>query len=188
MELGQDGDLFDYIVGKQFLEEYEASFIMKKLLLSLNYIHNMGIIHRDLKPENIIISLDSDSEVSEVKLTDFGFSKFLSTKSSVKDACGTPGYIAPEVFNEKGYDKKADLFSLGCIMYFLIRGRLPFDGPSVSEVLKRTFQDDIPMKGEHWRNISWEGKDLLRKLLRKDPRQRIDLEDALKHPWIQVLT
>lgn len=106
---------------------------MKKLLLSLTYLHNMGIIHRDLKPENIIISLDSNSQVSEIKLTDFGFSKFLCTSANVKEACGTPGYIgielfywkmsnillAPEVFSEKGYDKKADIFSLGVIMYFL---------------------------------------------------------------------
>ena len=108
MELGSDGDLFDYIVNNQFLEgkkfslffnkitffiEYEASFIMKRLLLSLTYIHNMGIIHRDLKPENIIISLDSNSQVSEIKLTDFGFSKFLCTSENIIEACGTPGYI-----------------------------------------------------------------------------------------------
>jgi len=71
---------------------------MKKLLLSLTYLHNMGIIHRDLKPENIIISLDSNSQVSEIKLTDFGFSKFLCTSANVKEACGTPGYIGIELF------------------------------------------------------------------------------------------
>jgi len=67
-----------------------------------------------------------------------------------------------------------------------LKGRLPFDGPSLGEVLKKTFHDDVPLKGEHWRNVSWEAKDLLLKMLRKNPTQRIDLEEALKHPWIQV--
>ena len=148
MELVKDGDLFDYILSKDFLEgkevlvsfssnfsmvEYEASYIMKQLLNSINYIHSMGIIHRDLKPENIMISLNANHAISQIKLIDFGFATFVCSTKVIKDACGTPNYlgiervfdeiitfcVAPEVLKEAGYDKKVDVFSLGVIMYFM---------------------------------------------------------------------
>jgi len=185
MELVKDGDLFDYILSKDFLEEYEASYIMKQLLNSINYIHSMGIIHRDLKPENIMISLNANHAISQIKLIDFGFATFVCSTKVIKDACGTPNYLAPEVLKEAGYDKKVDVFSLGVIMYFMLRGYLPFDDPNVGEILKKTYKAEPPMSDEHWNNISEDSKDLLKKLLCKDPKTRIEIEEALKHPWIQ---
>jgi len=185
MELVKDGDLFDYILAKDFVEEYESSFIMKQLLHSLNYIHSMGIIHRDLKPENIMISLNENKTIKQIKLIDFGFATWNCSTKPTKEACGTPNYLAPEVLKECGYDKKVDVFSLGVIMYFLLRGYLPFDDPNQGEILKKTYRSEPPMTDAHWANISEEGKDLVKKLLEKDPKNRIDIEDALKHPWIQ---
>jgi len=187
MELVKDGDLFDYILDKEFVEEYEASFLMQRLLTSVAYLHNHGIVHRDLKPENIMITRESDAEhtIKEIKLIDFGFSKFISSNDLIMDACGTPNYLAPEILKESGYDKKVDVFSLGVIMYFLLRGYLPFDASNVGEILKKTYIQDAPMDDEHWDKISPEGKDLLNKMLQKDPNERIELEEALKHPWIQ---
>jgi len=87
-------------IEKTFLE-YEASYIMQRLLTSVNYLHHLGIVHRDLKPENIMISRNSDAEstVKEIKIIDFGFSKFLCSKDLIKDACGTPNYIGKIIFD-----------------------------------------------------------------------------------------
>jgi len=184
-EIVKDGDLFDYITTREFLEEYDASFIMKQLLISIYYLHSIGIIHRDIKPENILITLGNNSEVKELKIIDFGFAKLVNDTRKLSETCGTPNYVAPEVLRGCGYDKTADVFSLGVIMFLMIRGLLPFDAHDVNVILKNTLRCDMLMEDDHWSNISPEGKDLLSKFLQKDPSQRIDIADALRHPWIK---
>jgi len=114
-EIVKDGDLFDYIITREFLEgkfplllfwlfplilavindfiEYDASFIMKQLLISVYYLHSIGIIHRDIKPENILITLGSNSEVKELKIIDFGFAKLVNDTHKISETCGTPNYV-----------------------------------------------------------------------------------------------
>jgi len=184
-EIVKDGDMFDYITSREFLEEYDASWIMKQLLISIFYLHSIGIIHRDIKPENILITLGQNHEVKELKIIDFGFAKLVNEGSKVSETCGTPNYVAPEVLRGCGYEKSADIFSLGVIMYLMIRGLLPFDAYEVDTILRNTLQGDIPMEDEHWQNVSPEAKDLLTKFLHKDPAQRIEVAEALKHPWIK---
>lgn len=107
MELVKGGELYDYIYKKKFLEgivffikiktlsfsiEYEASYIMKQLLISLSYLHNMSIIHRDLKPENIMITQIQDNKI-KIKLIDFGFARFISPNGTLSDAVGTAYYL-----------------------------------------------------------------------------------------------
>ena len=100
--------------------EHEAQSVTIKLMSALGYIHEVGIIHRDLKPENILIKLnDTQDEISEVKLIDFGFSKIMKPKELLYSGCGTPNYVAPEVLQGIGYDKRSDIFSLGVVLYFM---------------------------------------------------------------------
>lgn len=100
---------------------------MKQLFSSINHCHANGIVHRDIKPENIMIN-DED----EVRLIDFGLSK-VSKKKQMHTVAGTPFYMAPEVLNEN-YGAKADIWSLGVLLYTLVSGYLPFQGTNNREV------------------------------------------------------
>jgi len=184
-ELVKDGDLFEYIVNREFLEEYETSFIMKQLFVAINYLHSVGIIHRDLKPENIMITLsEKKDKVKEVKIIDFGFAQFVTPGVVLKETCGTPNYVAPDVLKGNGYDKRADVWSLGIIMFLMLRGRLPFDSHNVDDILKNTLKMSLPLDEEHWDNVSPDARDLVTKLLDRDMNSRITIQDALNHPWI----
>ncbi len=92
---------------------------MKQLLISVFYLHSIGIIHRDIKPENILISMDNHNHVTEIKIIDFGFAKLFNDCEKLNEMCGTPNYVAPEILRNCGYDKSADIWSLGVIMYLM---------------------------------------------------------------------
>jgi len=184
-EIVKDGDLFDYIVNQEYVEEYDASFVMKQLLISVYYLHSIGIIHRDIKPENILVSMDNHEQIKEVKIIDFGFAKLMNDDARLSETCGTPNYVAPEILRNCGYDKSADIWSLGVIMYLMVRGLLPFDAHDQNEILVNTLKASVPLEDEHWANVSPDAKDLIKKLLCKDCPNRIDIPTALKHPWIK---
>lgn len=97
-ELIKDGDLFDYVQKKVYLDEAEAALILSQLIDAISYIHSIGIVHRDIKPENIMVVL-KDNAVSQIKIIDFGFANYLEVIKSKKGddvLCGTPNYLAPE--------------------------------------------------------------------------------------------
>ena len=120
-DLVTGGDLLSYIMKQVFIEEHEASFIFKQLTETLLYLHNSGIIHRDLKPDNILIEMDSSTKkVTRIKLIDFGFAIVIKDSSASDEPCGTPNYIAPEIFlGDTVGNEKSDIFSLGAILYLM---------------------------------------------------------------------
>jgi calcium/calmodulin-dependent protein kinase I len=119
MELLTGGELFDRIVQKGSYSEREASELIKCVTLAVSYLHSIGIVHRDLKPENLIY-LNNDAS-SPIKITDFGLAKFKSTHdkksgtniNTMTTACGTPGYVAPEVLKNEPYGSAVDMWSIG---------------------------------------------------------------------------
>lgn len=106
MQLVSGGELFDRIVEKGFYTERDASALIRQILDAVKYLHDMGIVHRDLKPENLLYySMDEDSKIM---ISDFGLSKIEGCGSVMSTACGTPGYVAPEVLAQKPYSKAVD--------------------------------------------------------------------------------
>jgi len=141
-------------------------------------------VHRDLKPENILIELDEQTkEVQHIKLTDFGLSKIIMPGESMFDSCGTPAYVAPEVLSKKGYYKEVDIWSTGVILYTMLARALPFHSSDRKKTFKLIKEADPDLECDPWHTISNECKDLIRKMLVKDPKERISVDDALKHPW-----
>ena len=122
MEYLKGGELFDHIQNCTAFTEKEAIEIMRNIIDAVAFIHSKGIIHRDIKPENIImvyiLNRNTEHKCFDLKIADFGLANFLtSTNEFMK--CGSPGYVAPEIWSEKGYGSKADIFSCGIIMYVL---------------------------------------------------------------------
>jgi len=185
MQLAEFGDFFARWKSKKLFQEDVASKIIWKLLDATQYLHALGIVHRDLKPENILC-LDEHDDTAIV-ISDFGLSKFAAPHTEMTMPCGTLAYVAPEVLAMKGYGRKVDLWSLGCIMHLLLRGVLPFDGHTKDEVVEKTLNKKLNLTHKKWDRVSEDAKDLIAKLLVKDPEQRITLDDALKHRWFDKL-
>ncbi|XP_009579722.1 PREDICTED: calcium/calmodulin-dependent protein kinase type 1D-like [Fulmarus glacialis] len=117
MQLVSGGELFDRIVEKGFYTEKDASTLIRQVLDAVYYLHRMGIVHRDLKPENLLYY--SQDEESKIMISDFGLSKMEGKGDVMSTACGTPGYVAPEVLAQKPYSKAVDCWSIGVIAYIL---------------------------------------------------------------------
>ena len=133
VEVLKGGELFDRVADNGAFIEKDTCLLMKRLLKALSYLHSKGIMHRDLKLENLILK-DNDNNY-DVKLADFGLATLTSQSDQLFKRCGTPGYVAPEILNDKKYDQKVDIFSAGVILYILLIGASPFPGKSYNEIL-----------------------------------------------------
>ena len=180
MEMLKGGELFERIVGRPRFSEFEAAKIIRPLLESVAYLHDLGIVHRDLKPENILCG----EELDDLKIADFGLSKMILPMEKMDAACGTLSYVAPEVLTKQGYGKEADLWSVGVIMFLLLCGKLPFDGDDQHEIIRCTILAELKVNQSVWNKLSEEAKSLLTSLLNKNVKERISARDALKHPYI----
>lgn len=180
MEMLKGGELFERIVGRPRFTELEAAKLMRPLLESVAYLHDLGIVHRDLKPENILCG----DELDDLKIADFGLSKMTLPKEKMDAACGTLSYVAPEVLTMQGYGKEADLWSVGVILFLLLCGKLPFDGEDHNEIIRSTIQADLKVNPNVWHRLSEDAKSMITSLLNKNPKERITARDALKHPFI----
>ncbi|KAJ3299862.1 calcium calmodulin-dependent protein kinase type 1G [Borealophlyctis nickersoniae] len=182
MELVTGGELFDDIVRRGKYTEADAARIVHKVLLAIEYLHELGIAHRDLKPENLLLSDKSSNP--KIMISDFGLSKIFNDDEVMKTACGTPGYVAPEVLQRKGYGKEVDLWSLGVITYILLCGYPPFYDQNNVELFKQIMAGKYEFDRPWWDNISESARDFIRHLLVLDPRSRYTAREALAHPYI----
>jgi len=185
MQLAPYGDFFARWRKRRHFSEDTASKIIWKLLDATQYLHALGIVHRDLKPENILCLDEHDD--TKIVISDFGLSKFAAPHTEMTMPCGTLAYVAPEVLSMKGYGRKVDLWSLGCIMHLLLRGVLPFDGHTKEDVVEKTLNKALNLNSAKFEHVSAAAKDLIAKLLKKDPAERIELADALKHRWFDKI-
>ncbi|KAL2914707.1 hypothetical protein HK105_205847 [Polyrhizophydium stewartii] len=195
MELVTGGELFDEIVGRGKYTERDASKIVQRILCAIEYLHSMAIVHRDLKPENLLLS--DKTRNAKIMISDFGLSKFFNDDEVMKTACGTPGYVAPEVLRRQGYRNEVDLWSLGVITYILLCGYPPFFDPNNVELFRKIMAGKYEFDSPWWDNVSEKGKmlaqprillhltkDFVRKLLVLDPNERYTAAAALRHPFI----
>ena len=132
--------MFDRIVEKGSYTEKDAADLIKQVLSAVAYMHDSGVVHRDLKPENLLYASPEDD--SKIMISDFGLSK-MEDSGIMATACGTPGYVAPEVLAQKPYGKEVDVWSIGVISYILLCGYPPFydenDANLFAQILKGTY-------------------------------------------------
>ncbi|XP_028937565.1 phosphorylase b kinase gamma catalytic chain, skeletal muscle/heart isoform [Ornithorhynchus anatinus] len=185
-DLMKRGELFDYLTEKVTLSEKETRKIMRALLGVVQYLHSLNIVHRDLKPENIL--LDDDMNI---KLTDFGFSCQLGEGERLREVCGTPSYLAPEILecsmdeNHQGYGKEVDLWSTGVIMYTLLAGSPPFWHRKQMLMLRMIMVGNYQFGSPEWDDRSDTVKDVISRFLVVNPQRRCSAEEALAHPFFQ---
>ncbi|XP_072954861.1 calcium-dependent protein kinase 2 isoform X2 [Typha angustifolia] len=194
MELCAGGELFDRIIAKGHYTERAAASLLRTIVQIVHTCHSMGVIHRDLKPENFLLL--NKEEDAPLKATDFGLSVFFKEGEVFKDIVGSAYYIAPEVLKRK-YGPQADIWSIGVMLYILLCGVPPFwAGNSSLRSLYINFLlyisviyieevRHIDFTTDPWPNISSGAKDLVRKMLNSDPKQRITAFQVLNHPWIK---
>ncbi|XP_040279994.1 calcium/calmodulin-dependent protein kinase type 1G-like [Bufo bufo] len=181
MQLVSGGELFDRILERGVYTEKDASTVIRQVLSAVKYLHDNGIVHRDLKPENLLYL--TPDENAKIMITDFGLSK-MEESGIMSTACGTPGYVAPEVLAQKPYSKAVDCWSIGVITYILLCGYPPFYEETESKLFEKIKDGSYEFESPFWDDISKSAKDFIDCLLEKDPKKRYNCESALKHPWI----
>ncbi|KAG0145118.1 hypothetical protein CROQUDRAFT_659052 [Cronartium quercuum f. sp. fusiforme G11] len=184
-DLCQGGELFDRICAKGQYYERDARQIVRTVLGGVNYLHSHGIVHRDLKPENLLFRGPEDD--SDLMIADFGLSKVIDdTKfNALTTTCGTPGYMAPEIFKKSGHGKPVDIWAVGVITYFLLCGYTPFDKDnSIAEIQAICSADYKFEPVEYWRNVSDTAREFIAQCLTVSPEARMTSQSALAHRWL----
>eukprot|EP01118_Nematostelium_gracile_P010117 TRINITY_DN345_c0_g2_i1.p1 TRINITY_DN345_c0_g2~~TRINITY_DN345_c0_g2_i1.p1 ORF type:complete len:265 (+),score=57.20 TRINITY_DN345_c0_g2_i1:360-1154(+) len=182
LQLAPSGELFDRIMREGPLSEYKAKSVAFQLLSALQYLKSNNIIHRDLKPENVLCM---DEQVNRVAIADFGFARAIQDNQQVITQCGSLHYTAPEVLLSHPYGPEVDMWSLGVILFVVMTGCFPWieDGDDnvqlVSQITNATFcfPEDVP--------LTLQCKDIISRMLQKNPLYRITPEAALGHSWFQ---
>ncbi|XP_059965763.1 SNF-related serine/threonine-protein kinase isoform X2 [Mesoplodon densirostris] len=179
LELGDGGDMFDYIMKhEEGLNEDLAKKYFAQIVHAISYCHKLHVVHRDLKPENVVFF----EKQGLVKLTDFGFSNKFQPGKKLTTSCGSLAYSAPEILLGDEYDAPAvDIWSLGVILFMLVCGQPPFQEANDSETLTMIMDCKYTVPS----HVSKGCKDLITRMLQRDPKRRASLEEIENHPWLQ---
>nr|XP_026499717.1 serine/threonine-protein kinase unc-51 isoform X2 [Vanessa tameamea] len=190
MEYCNGGDLADYLQANRLLSEGTIRTFLRQLAEAMRAIHAKGIVHRDLKPQNILLTHNvmpprtpHPTEIT-LKIADFGFARFLEEGNMAVTLCGSPMYMAPEVIMSLKYDAKADLWSLGTIVYQCLTGKAPFQATTPHE-LKAFYENSVDLQPKMPSGTSPELCNLLIGLLRRNARERMPFEVFFNHPFLQ---
>ena len=189
MEECHGGELFDRIIKRiennQMYTEKEACEIIKQVMGAIEYCHNKGVAHRDLKPENLLYLYEGTEVNNPIKIIDFGLSQDINIKKILSSKVGTAYYVSPEILAGK-YNEKCDVWSAGVILYVLLSGEPPFNGPSDGVIYSKIKQFNFNFPDNKWRTISNEAKDLLSRMLVPEST-RLSASQVLQHPWFNLV-
>eukprot|EP00794_Sanderia_malayensis_P006097 gene6097-6801_t len=181
MEIVTGGELLCQIIERGSYTEKDACILVKQLLQAVVYLHSVGVVHRDLKPENLLYH--DPTEHSKIMIADFGLAKRTSD-GPMTNACGTPGYIAPEVLVQKEYGRPVDMWAIGVITYILLCGYPPFYDEQDFLLYQQILRCDYEFESPYWDDISNGAQNFIKKLMDKEPDRRLTGEEALKDPWV----
>ncbi|XP_054468210.1 serine/threonine-protein kinase ULK1 [Anoplopoma fimbria] len=189
MEYCNGGDLADYLHSKGTLSEDTIRVFLQQIAGAMRVLQGKGIIHRDLKPQNILLSYPpgrkSHSNNTCIKIADFGFARYLQSNMMAATLCGSPMYMAPEVIMSQNYDAKADLWSIGTIVFQCLIGKAPFQASSPQDLRlfyekNKTLSPNIP------RETSSHLRHLLLGLLQRNHKDRMDFDEFFCHPFLEA--
>ncbi|KAL4560647.1 hypothetical protein LXL04_032800 [Taraxacum kok-saghyz] len=182
MELCAGGELFDRIIQRGHYTEKKAAELARIIVGVVESCHSLGVMHRDLKPENFLFV--NEHEEAPLKTIDFGLSMFFKPGEMFTDMVGSPYYVAPEVLR-KFYSQECDIWSAGVIIYILLCGVPPFWDETEQGIFEQVLKGDLDFNSEPWPSISESAKDLVKRMLVRDPKRRLTAPEVLQHPWVQ---
>jgi len=177
--------LFDRICAKGNYYEADAASLIRTIFKAVKYIHDCGIVHRDMKPENLLFR--TQAEDADIMIADFGLSRVTEEEklNLLTEICGTPGYMAPEIFLRTGHSKPVDVWAMGVITYFLLAGYTPFDRDTQQQEMQAIIAGDYRFEPEeYWQNVSSTAKKFVTACLTVDPAKRPTAAEALQHKWL----
>ncbi|KAI9567681.1 kinase-like domain-containing protein [Boletus coccyginus] len=187
-DLCTGGELFDSVCARGQYTEADAAELVRTIFGAVKYIHDSGIVHRDLNPENLLFR-SKPEKTSEIMIAGFRLSRVMpdSKLSMLTEICGTPGYMAPEIFKKTGHGKPVDVWAMGVITYFLLVGECytPFDHDTQKQEMEAIIAGDYRFKPEeYWSNMSEAARNFVSSCLTVDPVARPTAEQMLQHPWL----
>ncbi|VEU20923.1 DEKNAAC101853 [Brettanomyces naardenensis] len=177
LEYVEGGELFDYLINHGRLTEPEAARYFRQIIDAVAYCHKFQICHRDLKPENILLDRNKN-----IKIADFGMAALETRQKLLETSCGSPHYASPEIVAGKAYHgSPSDVWSCGVILFALLTGHLPFDDPNIRTLLMKVQAGRFHMPS----GLGPEAKDLIRSMLKVEPRDRILIDEISSHPFLR---
>ncbi|CAG9463124.1 unnamed protein product [Pedinophyceae sp. YPF-701] len=192
LELMRGGSIFDGVLEHGGMGEDDARTVMRQLLGALAHFHSRNILHRDIKPENMLLKWPGD--LGSLRIADLGFAiQLAGGPASRMTMAGTPAYLAPELIIamqdgmelEDALTPAIDVWAAGAAMFIILGGYPPFEGTTTRELFRSILDDDLSFDQPCWEDVSEDARDLIRKLLTKDPEQRITAPQALEHKWMR---
>uniref|UniRef100_A0A8C6UA20 CaM kinase-like vesicle-associated protein n=1 Tax=Neogobius melanostomus TaxID=47308 RepID=A0A8C6UA20_9GOBI len=185
LELATGREVFDWILDQGYYSERDTSNVMRQVLEAVSYLHSLKIVHRNLK--NLVYY--NRLKHSKIVISDFQLAKL--ENGLIRDPCGTPEYLSPEMVGRQRYGRPVDLWAIGVIMYILLSGNPPFydDGDEDEDsrdknLFIKILSGDYEFDSPYWDDISDSAKSLVASLMEVDQDQRLTAQEAISHEWI----
>ena len=176
MPFAEKGQLYTLLKKNARFDQRTSSQFISEIISAVKYLHENKIVHRDIKPENILLD-----ENYRVKLSDFGWSNFIKDNEMRKTYCGTPEYLSPEMIKKIPHDFSVDIWSIGVLLFEFLAGYSPFAGENEEEL----FNNILHLKIKWPNDFPPLAKNLITKILRINPKERLSLDDIINHSWFK---
>lgn len=184
LELAPGGELQMILDRDEVPDERQVSRLLRQILDGIAFLHSLNVAHLDIKPQNLVLT--GDFPECDVKLCDFGISRYISHGADIREILGTPDYVAPEVLNYEPISLATDMWSVGVLLYVLLTGCSPFGGDTKQETFCNISRCRLDFPDDLFEDVSEDARDLMRKLMVKDPNERLTVTECLQHSWFSV--
>ncbi|XP_053975773.1 serine/threonine-protein kinase 17B-like [Hylaeus volcanicus] len=181
LELASGGELQMILDRDEVPEERQVARLLKQILDGIAFLHSLNVAHLDIKPQNLVLTGEFPN--CDVKLCDFGISRYISHGADIREILGTPDYVAPEVLNYEPISLATDMWSVGVLLYVLLTGCSPFGGDTKQETFCNISRCRLDFPDDLFEDVSEGARDLMRKLMVKDPNERLTVTECLQHSW-----
>ncbi|KAI1279594.1 Serine/threonine-protein kinase 17A [Halotydeus destructor] len=186
LEMAGGGELQRILDEEDFLPETSSASISKQLIEAVAFLHDHNIAHLDIKPQNILMCRPYP-DFCDIKLCDFGISRVITKGTDLREIVGTPDYVAPEILHYEPISLKTDMWSIGVVVYVLLTGYSPFGADNKQETFCNITNMKLEFPATLFSHISEEAVDFMKKLLVKEPKKRLNCEEALRHEWLVTI-